>query len=40
MEVAPGKFYINSGDWIKHRTYVTIDGDGRPSMLEFELALT
>src|SRR5690606_4098149 len=21
-EVAPGRFYVNSGDWVRHRTYV------------------
>lgn len=32
LEILPGKFYINSGDWIRHRTYVTIDESGSPQM--------
>lgn len=34
-EFDPGRFYINSGDWIKHRTYVTIDEDGVPLLREW-----
>lgn len=32
MQVAPGKTYINSGDWVKHRSYVTIDEAGVAKM--------
>jgi len=28
VEVEPGRFYINSGDWINHFTYVTLPPDG------------
>jgi UDP-2,3-diacylglucosamine hydrolase len=35
MEIASGRYYINSGDWIQHRTYVTIDENGVPTMLEW-----
>ena len=35
MEISPGRFYINSGDWIKHLTYVTVDEAGQPKMLEY-----
>jgi hypothetical protein len=21
----PGRFYLNAGDWIRHRTYLTIE---------------
>jgi UDP-2,3-diacylglucosamine hydrolase len=38
MEVAPGQTYINSGDWVKHRTYVTIDSDGVAEMKEWDLS--
>ena len=32
IEVAPGRFYINSGDWVTHRTYATIDEQGTPRL--------
>jgi hypothetical protein len=35
LEMQPGRYYINSGDWITHRTYVTIDDIGMPRMLEY-----
>ena len=28
IEVEPGRFYLNAGDWIRHSTYLTIDADG------------
>ena len=28
IEVEPGRFYLNGGDWIRHRTYLTIDAGG------------
>ena len=31
-EVAPGRFYVNSGDWVHHRSYVTIDDSGTPTL--------
>lgn len=35
-EVAPGRFYVNSGDWVLHRTYATIGDDGRPKLHEWD----
>lgn len=31
-EVAPGRFYLNAGDWIHHETYITIDAEGTPEL--------
>jgi UDP-2,3-diacylglucosamine hydrolase len=36
MEMQPRRWYINSGDWIKHRTYVVIGDDGVPRVEEFQ----
>lgn len=30
MEVTPGRYYINSGDWVRHRTYVTLAEGSAP----------
>jgi UDP-2,3-diacylglucosamine hydrolase len=27
VEVAPGRYYVNSGDWVSHRTYVVLPPD-------------
>ena len=35
-EVAPGRFYVNSGDWVLHRSYVTIEDSGRPVLHKWE----
>ena len=35
-EVAPGRYYVNSGDWVLHRSYVTIDESGKPVLHEWE----
>ena len=35
LEVEPGRFYVNSGDWVRNRTYVTIGTDGIPTMQEW-----
>lgn len=35
-EVGPGRFYVNSGDWVLHRSYVTIDDSGRPELHEWD----
>jgi UDP-2,3-diacylglucosamine hydrolase len=35
IEMGSGRFYINSGDWIKHRTYVTIDAAGGAVMRDY-----
>lgn len=26
-EVEPGRYYVNSGDWVHHRSYVTLEGE-------------
>lgn len=31
-EVAPGRWYVNSGDWVNHRSYLTLE-EGRPPRL-------
>lgn len=33
VEVAPGRFYLNAGDWLHHGTYVVLE-EGRPPILE------
>jgi UDP-2,3-diacylglucosamine hydrolase len=30
IEVEPGRFYVNAGDWLSHFTYVTIDESATP----------
>ena len=30
VEVAPGRFYVNAGDWVSHFTYVVVPADGGP----------
>ena len=35
VEMGAGRYYINSGDWITNRTYVTIDDAGVPRMLTY-----
>lgn len=32
VEVAPGRYYLNAGDWIRHDTYITIQ-PGSPPLL-------
>ena len=34
-EVSPGRYYVNSGDWVLHRSFVTIDDSGRPELHEW-----
>jgi len=31
-EVAPGRYYLNAGDWVHHATYITIDAEGTPTL--------
>jgi UDP-2,3-diacylglucosamine hydrolase len=33
IEVAPGRFYVNGGDWVRHRTYVVL-APGQAPVLE------
>lgn len=35
-EVEPGRYYVNSGDWVRHRSYVTIGASGKPVLHEWE----
>ena len=35
-EVLPGQFYLNSGDWLVHRSYVVLEGEEAPSLLKWE----
>jgi hypothetical protein len=32
VEVAPGRYYVNSGDWIAHMSYASIPADGPPQL--------
>ncbi len=34
-EVEPGRFYINTGDWINHFTYLILPPGGRPELREW-----
>lgn len=41
IEVIPGRYYINSGDWITHMTYVEIPADGaRPRIMKWPERVT
>jgi UDP-2,3-diacylglucosamine hydrolase len=35
VEVAPGRFYLNSGDWLVHCTWVELEPGARPRLLEW-----
>ena len=35
VEVEPGRHYINSGDWVGHRTYVTVREGEAPQLREW-----
>jgi UDP-2,3-diacylglucosamine hydrolase len=32
VEVAPGRYYVNGGDWLTHWSYVTVHADGDPAL--------
>lgn len=36
VEVEPGRFYLNAGDWITHFTYVVVPAEGRPEVRRWE----
>lgn len=36
QEAAPGRYYVNSGDWVVHRSYVVISESGAPELREWE----
>ncbi len=35
-EVTPGRYYVNTGDWINHFTYLMIPGKGPPDLRRWE----
>jgi UDP-2,3-diacylglucosamine hydrolase len=35
-EVAPGRWYVNSGDWVFHRSYVMLEPGKPPELLEWD----
>ena len=35
VEAEPGRYYVNSGDWVRHRTYVEIGESGEPRLHEW-----
>ena len=36
VEVAPGRRYVNAGDWLTHRSYVVVGSDGVPEARVWE----
>ena len=36
LEVRPGRYYVNSGDWVRRRSYVTLSASGPPTLHEWE----
>jgi len=36
VEIEPGRYYVNSGDWVTHRSYVTLGDDGEPILREWD----
>jgi len=39
VEVAPGRWYVNSGDWVRHRSYVTLQHGCAPTLSEWNGSL-
>jgi len=35
IEVEPGRWYVNSGDWVDHRTYLTLERGAEPILSEW-----
>ena len=35
-EVEPGRFYLNAGDWVMHRSYAVLEEGRSPRLLEWE----
>jgi UDP-2,3-diacylglucosamine hydrolase len=35
VEVAPGRFYLNSGDWLGHATWVEVEAGAPPRLMEW-----
>jgi UDP-2,3-diacylglucosamine hydrolase len=38
-EVAEGRWYVNSGDWVRHRSYVTLEDGCEPRLSEWSSTL-
>lgn len=36
VEVEPGRYYLNAGDWIRHDTYITVRPGAAPSLHRWE----
>jgi len=36
QEVEPGRYYLNSGDWVRNRTYAIVGEGAPPQLLEWE----
>lgn len=36
QEVKPGRYYVNSGDWVRHRTFVTVEPDAPPVLRSWD----
>ena len=36
LEPEPDRFYVNAGDWVKHRSYVVLDWNEPPQLLEWD----
>lgn len=32
QQVEPGRYYVNSGDWVNHDTYIVVGADGAPEL--------
>jgi UDP-2,3-diacylglucosamine pyrophosphatase LpxH len=37
-EAAPGRWYVNTGDWVKHRSYLTLAPGCAPALEEWSAA--
>ena len=35
-EVEPGRYYVNAGDWVTHRSYLVLEEGRAPRLLEWE----
>ena len=36
VEVAPGRFYLNAGDWLSHATYLVLEEGIQPTLMRWE----
>ena len=37
-ELEPGRWYVNAGDWVTHRTYLVLEPGAAPRLLEWEVS--